>query len=881
VNLVTFISLLLFGLLFVATLVAYIRRRDPLSRDVMLIFASVAALFGTLGIGAVGLRFADPVYAAAIALLLAQPLFALRLAHQIHSVPRAVRIVALVAFAVSAVPMLVLPLQSIGLLLVPAGAVFAASHMTAAYYLAREAARRVGAARVRLGSAAAAGAAMALSMGLVIFASQAPIFPEVGRILALGSAALYVLAFMPPAWVRKVWSAVATHEFMQALIGTEAQDSVTSIWTRAAELGRRTSGAVAAVVVTGQPPRVLAHDFEPGTETEVRELDAIPAAVNGNRRLTSADGALGAVADGLGAPYVSIIPFAGVHDEPGALILFRSRPSLFAADDARIIGSLVDGAAVFAQRSEALEQQGALTDRLAVTVQALEHASQAKSDFLASMSHELRTPLSAIIGFTALMSDEPANADRRSVPDEWIQHVHRSGEHLLSLINDVLDLTKIEAGRITLERETFDLGVAMAESVEGLRPLIDRKRLQVVIDVDPGSIVADRGRLRQIVYNLLSNAIKFTPEGGRISVEACWTSDGAQIAVVDTGVGIARPDLERIFEEFSQVGDLKAREAGTGLGLALSRRLAEAHGGELRVTSKPGVGSRFELLLPGSRAPHETSPVIPASSPVPATTVGTVGSTVLVIEDDPGAVRLLRTYLEGEGYEVVVAPNGEAGIAAARASTPAAVILDVLLPGIDGWEVLRRLKADADLRDVPVVVVTVVDERNVAMSLGAVDYFLKPVRPEALLARLAQYTFTTKVTQRRVKVLAIDDDPSARDLVVQALRPAGFDVTVAASGREGLAMAREDPPELVICDLVMPDVDGYEVVDQLRASPATQDATILILTGQQLSAADRERLNGKVAAVLSKAGDPRPALAKWLERAVAAGQRRALAALEG
>jgi CheY-like chemotaxis protein/two-component sensor histidine kinase len=505
-----------------------------------------------------------------------------------------------------------------------------------------------------------------------------------------------------------------------------------------------------------------------------------------------------------------------------------------------------------------------------VTVQALERASQAKSDFLASMSHELRTPLSAIIGFSALMRDEPLDGERRVIPDEWIQHVHRSGEHLLSLINDVLDLTKIEAGRIELERESFDLGTALVESVEGLRPLADRKRIEMVVDQEAGSIVADRGRLRQIVYNLLSNAIKFTPEGGRIRVESRWDGAAARIAVIDSGVGIAADDLGRIFDEFSQVGDLKAREAGTGLGLALSRRLAEAHGGELHVSSELGVGSRFELVLPESRAASESQ----TSASQPMATPTAVGTSVLVIEDDPGAVRLLRTYLESEGYEAVVAADGESGIAAARASAPAAIILDVLLPGIDGWEVLRRLKADPGLRDVPVVVVTVVDERNVAMSLGAADYFLKPVKPEALLARLAQYTFTTKVKQRRVKVLAIDDDPQARDLVVQALRPAGFDVSAAASGREGLAMAEADPPELVICDLVMPDVNGYEVVDQLRANPATRDATILILTGQELSASDRDRLNGKVSDILGKAGDPRPALAKWLERAAAAAQRR-------
>jgi CheY-like chemotaxis protein len=395
----------------------------------------------------------------------------------------------------------------------------------------------------------------------------------------------------------------------------------------------------------------------------------------------------------------------------------------------------------------------------------------------------------------------------------------------------------------------------------------------MVVDHEAGSVVADRGRLRQIVYNLLSNAIKFTPDGGHVRVESRWDGEDARIAVIDSGVGIAADDLGRIFDEFSQVGDLKAREAGTGLGLALSRRLAEAHGGELHVSSEVGSGSRFELVLPESRAAGEER----TDSIRPATIPATAGTAVLVIEDDPGAVRLLRTYLEGEGYEAVVAVDGESGIAAARASAPAAIILDVLLPGIDGWEVLRRLKADPGLRDVPVVVVTVVDERSVAMSLGAADYFLKPVKPEALLARLAQYTFTTKVKQRRVKVLAIDDDAGARELVVQALQPAGFDVSAASSGREGLAMAEADPPELVICDLLMPDVDGYEVVDKLRSNPATQDAMILILTGQDLSPSDRNRLNGKVSDILAKEGDPRPALAKWLERATAAAQRRSLA----
>ncbi|HJP71466.1 MAG TPA: ATP-binding protein, partial [Candidatus Limnocylindria bacterium] len=721
-NVLTLAIELLFLVLFVTTLISYVRRRDALSRDVMLIFGSVAALFATIGVNAITGRLPDPVLGAALALLLAQPLFTLRLANQLRPVPRPVWLAAIGAWGVTSIPFIAIQIERLAFLFLPATFVFAATHLVAAFFLAREGRRRVGSARVRLAVAAGAGVSMALALALLVFGSAIPGAANVGNILALGAATLYVLAFMPPAWVRKVWSAVASFEFMQTLSGTQAQDTVTRVWTRTAELARRTTGASMAMVVAGEPTRLLAVDREPGIAEPTESFDLVPEPVFHDRPLTEADGQLGAFATAMHAPYASVVRFSGADNEPGAVILLRPRPSLFKADDLRIVRSLVDQATVFAQRSEAQQETEALADRLAVTVQALERASQAKSDFLASMSHELRTPLSAIIGFSALMRDEPLDSDRRAVPDEWIQHVHRSGEHLLSLINDVLDLTKIEAGRIQLERETFDLGTALVESVEGLRPLADRKRIEMIVDQEAGSIVADRGRLRQIVYNLLSNAIKFTPDGGRICVESRWDGDTARIAVIDNGVGVAADDLGRIFDEFSQVGDLKAREAGTGLGLALSRRLAEAHGGELHVSSELGVGSRFELVLPESRAVSEART---ASAIAPTPTA--VGTSVLVIEDDPGAVRLLRTYLESEGYDAVIAADGESGIAAARASAPAAIILDVLLPGMDGWEVLRRLKADPELRDVPVVVVTVVDERNVAMSLGAADYFLKPV----------------------------------------------------------------------------------------------------------------------------------------------------------
>jgi signal transduction histidine kinase/DNA-binding response OmpR family regulator len=876
VNLITILVELVFGGLFVGTFIAYVRRRDALSRDVMLIFASLAALFVVAGIGAVVGTLPDFLIGVAFALLLAQPLFTLRVADRVHPIAAPVRFVAAALWLLAVIPLLVLPVRQAAPFALAGIAVFVITDVVAAAYLLRGALRRYGSARFRLETAAGATLLMGIAVAASTILSAIPVFEEVGsgtgQFLGLLAAVLYLFAFLPPRWVPRLGNAVTNFDFTERLIDGGFGEGSEAVWARLADLARRTTGAAAALVLMGDPPAVTASAAAEGSAAAATVsgsgLRAMPAATD-RARSRDADGDLAELARRADASDVSVLRFELAGGEPGALVLLRQRPSLFAADDHAILTALIDRARVFAERSEAMRQEAALAQRLSATVQALEQASQAKSDFLASMSHELRTPLSAIIGFSALMRDEPLAEGRRAIPDEWIEHVRRSGDHLLALINDVLDLTKIEAGRIELSRDTFELATALAESVEGLRPLADKKRIAMVLDADQGMISADRGRLRQVVYNLLSNAIKFTPEEGRVTVEARWTDADASIAVTDTGVGIAAEDLGRVFEEFRQVGDMKAREAGTGLGLALSRRLMEAHGGRIDVTSTPGVGSRFEIVFPDSRV------VEPALVVEPAAAAGELtGSTVLVIEDDPGAVRLLRTYLEVEGYRVDVAADGETGIAAAREHRPGAIILDVLLPGIDGWEVLRRLKADPELRDVPVMVATVVDERNIAMSLGAVDYFLKPVRPEALLARLGNYTFTTKVKQRNVRVLVIDDEASARDLVANALRPEGFEVVTAASGTEGLALAQEQPPDLVICDLVMPDMDGYEVVDRLADSDMPKDVPILILTGQDLSATERERLNGKVATVLQKDGDPRVPLGRWLRRASAASERR-------
>jgi DNA-binding response OmpR family regulator len=464
------------------------------------------------------------------------------------------------------------------------------------------------------------------------------------------------------------------------------------------------------------------------------------------------------------------------------------------------------------------------------------------------------------------MRTKPREGDGRLVPDEWIEHIHTGGLHLLALINEVLDLAKVEAGRLELDRAPFDLRGLMTETIAGLRPLAERKHLTITNLGAVDRLVADRGRVRQILYNFLSNAIKFTPDGGSISVETVADDGFVRMSVSDTGAGIAAADQALIFEEFSQVGEIGIRQEGTGLGLALARRLVEAHGGRIELVSELGSGSRFTATFPQAHQPGDAADAVSQgkASDAIAVAVAGPGADVLVIEDDPSAVRLLRTYLETDGFGVRVARDGPSGLAEARARPPAAIILDILLPGTDGWEVLREFKADPALRDVPVIIVSVVDERGLGLALGAVDYFLKPIDRAALLERLSRYTFTTKVKKGSIRVLAVDDDPAALDLIDAALQPEGFDVVRATGGREAIDRAAAEPFDLVVCDLLMPDLDGFDVVTALKAEPSSREVPILILTAHTLTDAEKVRLNGQILGIVEKGEDGAAGLRRWL-----------------
>jgi signal transduction histidine kinase/CheY-like chemotaxis protein len=735
-----------------------------------------------------------------------------------------------------------------------------------------------------MGLAAISTGVFASALFAAILGSVVSAPPEFSRAAAAGLALLagigYLLAFLTPGPIRRVWQARTTVDYTQRLI-TWSRDPVPAIWSGFTDMAVRMQGG-SALMITGTRPNAPAIVASSGIDAsladvslEWEELDALMVA--GRLRWDMPVRESGPIRRRLGelagAEFVSTVPIAVPNsDDAAVLVLLSTHRALFHSSDFALLAALGAQTAIVAERRAVMAEQEALAERLASTVEALRSASAAKSDFVASMSHEFRTPLSAIIGFSDLMSTEPRDGDKVIVPVEWVEHIQRGGQHLLALVNDVLDLSRVEAGRLDLRPEPVDVAHAITEAVNGLRPLADRKNLKIELNVTPVTVSVDRGRFRQILYNLISNAVKYTPDTGSIRVTVSRSDGEVRIAVADSGVGIAPEDHERVFEEFRQVGDPSERQPGSGLGLAVTRRLAEAHQGRIDLTSVRGQGSTFTLVLPDL-----DRPVVEAVPPAPPATVGAAvdgvgvpaAGEILVIEDDPSAVRLLREYLETAGYRVRVAATGELGLASAIEDRPAAIVLDVLLPGIDGWEVLRRLKADERVQDIPVVIVTVIEERDVGLALGAVDYLVKPIHREALLGCISRYVSNGIEAETPKRVLVVDDEPAALALIRSALEPEGVEVVTAQGGREALEWAEHGQlVDLVICDLVMPDVDGFEVIAALKGNARTANVPIVVCTAYDLSPEQKARLNGHILGIVAKGQDARVGLLDWLEHAV-------------
>jgi signal transduction histidine kinase/CheY-like chemotaxis protein len=468
----------------------------------------------------------------------------------------------------------------------------------------------------------------------------------------------------------------------------------------------------------------------------------------------------------------------------------------------------------------------------------LEVASRHKSEFLASMSHELRIPLN----------------ERQ---EEYVGDIRDSGRHLLELINEILDLSKVEAGRMELELAAVSLPDLLAQGVAMVRERADRHGISVSLEVaaDLGSILGDELKLRQVVLNLLSNAVKFTPDRGSVVVTAELVDGNAKVSVRDTGIGIAESERERIFEAFQRGGrEARSNTEGTGLGLTLSRQIIELHGGRLWMESELGVGSTFTFAIPvGIPSPLGADLPLKATTPVPDGRSSAGG--VLVVEDDRRSADLMRVYLDGAGYTVSITGDGLEALELVRRLRPRAVILDILLPGLSGWDLLTRLKADPATAAIPVVIASMLDERGAGFALGASEYLVKPIDREALLEALGRCVAPPKSMRT---VVVIDDDPLDLELVEAVLAPVGWSVLRASGGEEGVELVRCERPSVVLLDLLMPDVNGFEVIERLRADPSVADVPIVVLTSKEITPADHERLAGRIS-FLAQKGTFKPA----------------------
>jgi len=630
-----------------------------------------------------------------------------------------------------------------------------------------------------------------------------------------------------------------------------------------------------------------------GTATDLRPrvgLDegVIGQAVRDRRTITVPDAPLLTVETGLSRAPARLTTIAPVYYQDrvmAALVLARqteAEPPTRAFLDRLVqqLGIALQNLDQYTSLQSLSQELQARSAEIALKNRDLERADRLKSEFLANMSHELRTPLNAILGFSELLLEQfygPLNRDQ----SEYLRSISSSGEHLLALINDILDLSKIEAGHMELDIEPVRIPDLLAGSIAILHEQAHGAGLRIAADAgDTEMIAADPRKLKQILFNLLSNAVKFTPAGGTVTLiaqtEKRAAGPGVVLAVTDTGIGISAADQTKLFREFTQVdGSLSRRHEGTGLGLALTRRLVELHGGEITVQSAPGEGSTFTVWLPNAPVGNGASVGEAGEAEVvalmPATDAPTdaAGETplVLIVEDDDATATLIAAYLQGAGYRTARAHNGVEGLEQARTLQPQGITLDVMMPEMDGWAFLETAAHDEALRAIPVVVVSLINDIRHGWSIGAAAVLAKPIHREDLYDALARIGVMPR-SGDPARVLVVDDDPRAVKIVSGYLTSLGHAVIEAYGGERGIELANEAIPDLIILDLMMPEVNGFMVVERLREQANTREIPIIVLTAKIVTPDERQRLNRYVSTIAEKSSLNRATFLAEVNRAV-------------
>jgi len=510
-----------------------------------------------------------------------------------------------------------------------------------------------------------------------------------------------------------------------------------------------------------------------------------------------------------------------------------------------------------------------------------DQANRAKSEFLANMSHELRTPLNAIIGYSEMIVEDAQEAGLDDIVSDQ-NKILAAGRHLLTLINDILDLSKVESGKAELYIESFDASTMINDLQATIRLLAEKNNntFEVFMSEDLGTMSSDLTKVRQCLLNLLSNACKFTEKGTivlDVRREADSEGDWMVFTVRDLGVGMSPEQLERVFDAFAQADASTTRKyGGTGLGLAISQKVAQMLGGEISVESKLGEGSTFTLRILAELTDVTTRPKAVAAGAEESPDQESVdvsldaGNTVLIIDDEPAVREILQRLIEKEGFQAVSAETGEEGLNRARQVRPSAITLDILMPGMDGWAVLTQLKADPDLRDIPVIIISILDEKNLGYSLGASDYLTKPV-DKTQLSRLLDKHRPALIS---APVLVVDDEADTREMLRRMLEKMNVKVVEAENGVVALKQVMAHRPALILLDLMMPEMDGFEFLDEFFKIPDHRDIPVVVLTAKSLTDAERRQMSGQVERVIEKGSVPTDELLAYLRRVIGALRQR-------
>jgi signal transduction histidine kinase/CheY-like chemotaxis protein len=887
-NLMLSVSGALFVLVFLVSTVKAIRQPKRANLDVVYLFGVFAVLVVViLATSAFNLKLAKIPTALLEILLISMPYLLLRLLDGFTVVPARWMAIGLTGLILSGIGFFTIPYVTFPkpVLQVMAFAVisyYVVLMMYGGFTFAQTARNSTGVTKRRMQAVGAGSFCLGLvfvGAGVADVAALKGVGTVVTDLSILGCGVFYFIGFAPPAWLRRTWQ----EPELRAFLGRAA--SLTSLPTTVAivqELERGVSASLgvarASIGIWGNVEHALRF---PSSTEEGNPADISPsivAAFTTQQAIFEDQAAAKAppqagIARQRGLPGLIAVPVTRGDNRIGVLAAFAERASLFAEDDVVLAQVLADQAAVVlegrslldqvAQRSRELEGavaalQKEIEERLQAEVavlasnEALVKASQVKSDFLANMSHELRTPLNAIIGFSEVLQDclfGPLN-DRQQ---RHVANVLEGGRHLLHLVNDILDLSKVEAGHMELHREDLDVYALMAEAGQTMAPTAQGGDL--TLEVCPSTeallVQVDRQRFLQVLYNLLSNAVKFTPPGGVVRLSCEVMPDTVVVSVTDTGIGIAPEDQARVFEEFAQVDSTLARSRqGTGLGLSLTKRLVELSGGTITLVSAPGQGSTFSFTVPRTGARSE----------VP----GQRGE-ILVVEDHPPTQELLRIYLTEAGYGVHIVHESAQVLPTAIALQPVAITLDLLLGEEETWPLLRDLKVHEATRGIPVVIVSIIaDGQQMGFALGAAHYLVKPVARPHLLRALEQTVERSPATC----VLAVDDEPHALELLAIAMAGEPYTLITAGTGAEALALLAQHRPDVLIVDLMMKPMDGFDLIATLAAEEVTSSIPIIVLTARELTAADLARLNGYVTVTLSKSGLVREQLMRELERAI-------------